>query len=46
MTNEIEKTEREIFQLVQKLENLRKDNVPVALKNYSFKTLEGSGPLR
>jgi predicted dithiol-disulfide oxidoreductase (DUF899 family) len=39
--NEIQKIEKEIFELTQKLEKLRKDSVPVEVKNYSFKDLNG-----
>jgi predicted dithiol-disulfide oxidoreductase (DUF899 family) len=39
--NEIQKAEGEIFELYQKLEKLRKDNPPVKVRNYTFKTLEG-----
>ena len=41
MTNEIQKTEAEIFALVQKLETLRKATAPVEVKQYEFQTLDG-----
>lgn len=39
--NEIQKVEAEIFELTQKLEKLRKENKPAAVKNYSFTDLAG-----
>lgn len=39
--NEIQKTEQQILELVQKLEKLRKDSVPVAVKNYALKDQTG-----
>lgn len=41
MQNEIQKTEKEIYELIQKLDKLRKDSPPVAVKNYKFQTLTG-----
>ncbi|MGE3388008.1 MAG: DUF899 family protein [Bdellovibrionales bacterium] len=39
--NEIQKIESEIFALNQKLTKLRRDHVPVEVKNYTFQTLVG-----
>jgi predicted dithiol-disulfide oxidoreductase (DUF899 family) len=39
--DEIQKVEAQIGELVQKLEKLRKDSAPVAVKNYTFESLEG-----
>ena len=39
--SEIERTEAEIAELVKKLDTLRKAAKPVAVKNYSFDTLDG-----
>src|ERR1700734_1586682 len=41
MLNEIQKTENEIRGLVQKLNKLRKDSQPTAVKNYAFSDLTG-----
>jgi predicted dithiol-disulfide oxidoreductase (DUF899 family) len=38
---EIQKTEKEIYELTLKLEKLRNANPAVEVKNYTFKTLEG-----
>jgi predicted dithiol-disulfide oxidoreductase (DUF899 family) len=40
--NEIQQTELEIANLVQKLETLRKDTPPVPVKNYQFKDFTGA----
>ena len=40
--NEIQKLENEIYDLTQKLEKLRKDTAPVAVKNYTFRDLNGA----
>ncbi len=40
--NEIQKMENQIFELTQKLEKLRKDAVPIAVKNYAFQNLDGT----
>ncbi len=40
-TNEIQKLENEIADLTQKLSQLRKDNIPVEVKNYTFQTQTG-----
>ncbi len=41
MTDEIQKTEKEIYELTQKLEKLRKDNKPSPIKNYEFTSQNG-----
>jgi predicted dithiol-disulfide oxidoreductase (DUF899 family) len=38
---EIQSTEKQISELITKLENLRRDSLPVPVKDYSFKNLEG-----
>lgn len=38
---ELEKAERELFELKQKVATLRRDSEPIAVKNYSFQTPEG-----
>lgn len=43
--NEIQKTEKELYELVKKLEKLRRDNPPAEVKNYNFQTLEGETSL-
>ena len=39
MTNEIQQVEKEIFELVNKLDGLRKVSTPVPVKNYAFRDL-------
>lgn len=39
--SEIQKLEKEAYELHQKLAKLRKDIPPIEVKNYSFKTIEG-----
>lgn len=38
---ELQKAEKELFEMTQKVAKLRRDRVPVPVKNYSFKVLEG-----
>lgn len=46
MKNEIQKLEEEMMALGQKLAQLRKDAKPLAVRNYSFRTIEGETSLR
>lgn len=43
--NEIQKLENEIYSLTVKLEKLRADSAPTAVKNYTFKDMNGSTSL-
>jgi predicted dithiol-disulfide oxidoreductase (DUF899 family) len=38
---ELQKAEKELFELTEKVQRLRKDTPPVPVKNYTFKNLEG-----
>ncbi len=39
--NELQTAEKQLFELTQKVAQLRKDTKPTPVKNYSFKTVEG-----
>jgi predicted dithiol-disulfide oxidoreductase (DUF899 family) len=41
ITNEIQKTQKEIFELTEKLAQLHRDNKPQEIKNYKFNDLQG-----
>jgi predicted dithiol-disulfide oxidoreductase (DUF899 family) len=43
--NELQKAEKELFELTQKVNQLRKDTKPTPVKNYTFKTQEGETTL-
>lgn len=38
---ELQKSEKDLFELTQKVAKLRRDSPPTPVKNYKFKTLEG-----
>ena len=38
---ELQKAEKEVFELTQKVTQLRRDSAPTPVKNYTFTTLNG-----